>query len=216
MNKNYPATWLLILYLLAISAIYLMLRYIFENVLKSDELVIEGLKGKFSEEFINKQIEGRHRSVKAYFFTQPLGTLFRISLFALVLRFGVFIVRDKALTFRQLFCTTSLAEAVFLVAEALKVLWFRFFNTSYSLLEVVHYKPLSVISLLSADGLEFWQIFLFSNLGLFPLLYLFALSNILHRLYLDDFNEATQMVLYSVGIVFLLYFIGGTLLYMNF
>lgn len=216
MTIDFTKKTVIFTYILLLAVAFLAVRYIFENTIKSDEIVAAGLKGKFSETFIQKQLDGRHRPVKSYYFTQPLVLLIKLSFISLILLFGAFIVNIKGLSFWKLFCTAALAEVVVLGSEMLKMIWFLYFQTDYTLLEVVHFSPLSIISIMDIQHLDFWQSFLFSNTGIFPLLYMFFLSWLINKLYKIEFSMTTQMVLYSVGISYVLYLIGGTLIYMNF
>lgn len=216
MKIDFSKKRVIFIYLLLLAAAFLLMKHIFETTLITDDIFAEGLRSKFSKAFVEKQLESRHRPVKAYYFTEPLMVFVKISLISLLLMFGKFIVNIKELNFWKIFSAAALAESVFLFSEVIKTIWFLYFNTQYGLLEVVNFRPLSVISIFDIEHLEFWENFLFARAGVFPVLYMFVLAWLFNRVYRIDFNQATQVVIYSVGISYLLYLIGGTLIYMNY
>ena len=67
-------------------------------------------------------------------------------------------------------------EFVFLSIPIIKLIWFYFFQTNYTLEDIQYFYPLSALNIIGYKGLESWLIYPLQTLNVFELAYIIILS----------------------------------------
>jgi hypothetical protein len=68
------------------------------------------------------------------------------------------------------------AEFIFILVALVKIFWFLFFQTTYTLQDIQSFYPLSALNILGYKGLDAWYIYPLQTLNLFELAYWLLLS----------------------------------------
>ena len=123
----------------------------------------------------------------------PLILLIKISLIASVIYIGAFFYSKVKVTFRQLFNEIVKAEYVFLGVGVLKIIWFYFFQTNYTLEDLQYFYPLSALNIVGYKGLESWFIYPLQVLNLFELAYCLLLSYFVGKLAFTEKDKGKPM-----------------------
>ena len=123
----------------------------------------------------------------------PLILLIKTALIASVLYIGTFFYSKIKVTFKQLFDAVVKAEFVFLGVGVLKIVWFYFFQTNYTLEDLQYFYPLSALNIVGYKGLESWFIYPLQVLNLFELAYCLLLSYFVGKLAFTEKDKGKPM-----------------------
>ena len=85
------------------------------------------------------------------------------------------------------------AEFVFLGVGVLKIVWFYFFQTSYTLEDLQYFYPLSALNIVGYKGLDNWFIYPLQVLNLFELAYWLLLSYFIGKLAFTEKDKGKPM-----------------------
>lgn len=144
-------------------------------LLMTDELYYDSLVNKISYERISEMlVQGKKWRWLSYAF---LPVLLFIKILFVVICFsigGLFIKID--IGFKNFFSIVTTAEFIFLIPGIIKLLWFSFFQTNYTLQDLQFFFPLSVLSLFSPSELDPWLVYPIQLLNLFEVLYWVVLA----------------------------------------
>lgn len=106
----------------------------------------------------------------------PLLLLLKTTIVASVLYIGTFFFSKIKVTFKQLWEVAIKAEFIFLGVWFLKIIWFCFFQTNYTLEDLQYFFPLSALNIIGYQDLEAWFVYPLQTLNLFELTYWLLLS----------------------------------------
>jgi hypothetical protein len=158
-----------LLFLLLVGTVVLF------GFLNSYVLINEGLYfNNFAEQLSYEQIEemlaqGKRWEWLGYVFI-PIIYLIKLSLVAACLSVGVFVATNR-FEFRRLWGVALVAEFVFVVPIIVKILWFTFVQTDYSLKDLQFFYPLSALNFFDYKHLESWWVYPLQTLNVFEVVY---------------------------------------------
>ena len=92
------------------------------------------------------------------------------------------------------------AEAIFLLPAIIKLLWFAFVQTDYTLEELQYFYPLSLLNLFEVGELEAWWVYPFQVINVFEIGYWIVLAYALSKLLSKSFNNALGFVMSTYGV----------------
>ena len=119
--------------------------------------------------------------------------LIKVTLVGCILYIGTFFYSKAKVTFKQLFDAVIKAEFVFLLVSILKIVWFYFFQTNYTLEDLQYFYPLSALNIVGYQGLESWFIYPLQVLNLFELAYCLLLSYFVGKLAFTEKDKGKPM-----------------------
>lgn len=180
-------------------------------------LVSENLYfNSLAEQLTYEQIEGIIQKIKEWkwvgYAIIPLLVLLKLTLVASCLSIGMFFV-DNQFRFSQLFDVALKAEFIFLMPPLLKILWFLFVQTDYSLQDLQYFYPLSALNLFDYKTLDPWLVYPLQLLNVFEIMYWVVLARGISQLVEADhptvqpihFNQSFGLVASSYGLGLLLW-----------
>ena len=155
--------------------LYLIVNFALEKTLVSDDLVYEFLIGQLSYDRITKMLdEGKNWSWVSYVIF-PLTLLLKFFLIMICFSVGgLFISAENSS--KRFFSAIVNTDFVFIAPLAIKLLWFNFYQTDYSLKDLQYFSPLSVFSLFNPKEIDPWLVYPLQLLNVFELLYWFVLA----------------------------------------
>ena len=162
-----------ILFLLLSSILLVEIsKYLFDF----DKLIYSKLIDNVSNQDINLYINNlkKWRLISQLFL--PFLILIKVTIIGIILYIGTFFYSKTKVTFKQLFDAVVKAEFVFLGVGVLKIVWFYFFQTNYTLEDLQYFYPLSALNIVGYKGLDAWFIYPLQVLNLFELAYWFLLA----------------------------------------
>jgi hypothetical protein len=163
-----------LLFLLLVGTVLLF------GFLNSYVLINEGLYfNNFAEQLSYEQIEDMLAQGKKWewlgYAIIPVIYLIKLSLVAACLSVGVFFVSNQ-FEFKRLWGVALVAEFVFVVPIIVKILWFAFVQTDYSLKDLQFFYPLSALNFFDYKHLESWWVYPLQTLNVFEVLYWVVLA----------------------------------------
>lgn len=164
-----------------------------KQLLQFDELIYYSLSEKFTQRQLYNYFEIQKKWQWLSYAIIPLLLLIKTSLIASVLYIGTFFYSKAKVTFKQLFNAVVKAEFVFLGVGVLKIIWFYFFQTNYTLEDLQYFYPLSALNILGYKGLEAWFIYPLQVLNLFELAYWLLLAYFIGKLAFTEKDKGKPM-----------------------
>jgi hypothetical protein len=166
--------------------------------LTTDEVIYQSLGERLSTAQIEKMFEQRDRYFWLPYVFIPVFYLIKLSLVSICLGVGMFIFNLKP-SLRLAFSVSVKAEFVLLLPSVITIVWFYFFQASYTLEDVQNFAPLSMVGLFDANSLEPWERYPLTLLNLCELIYVLILANGIRNNFHQDFNQSLKIVLVSYG-----------------
>ena len=173
--KNIIYFFILVLFLLIIG-------FVGSIILDNEAKLIQYLNENYTTSQVNMYFETKQKWQWFSYSIIPIFLLIKISIIASILYIGTFFYSKAKVTFKQLFNAVVKAEFVFLGVGVLKIVWFYFFQTSYTLEDLQYFYPLSALNIVGYKGLEAWFIYPLQVLNLFELAYWLLLAYFIGKL----------------------------------
>ena len=101
--------------------------------------------------------------------------------------------------FKKFFSIATNAEFLFVVPAVIKLLWFSFIKTSYTLQDLQYFSPLSLVNFFNPIGLNPWLIYPLQLLNAFELLYWVVLAYQLKEVLGESFSNSLGFVAKTYG-----------------
>ena len=174
-------------------SLMLLLSYFSVIVLPINDLLYQSYSEKLTTVQIEKVFAFQEKWRWISYALVPLLLLLKISLIASVLYIGTFFYSKVKVTFKQLFDAVIKAEFVFLLVSILKIVWFYFFQTNYTLEDLQYFYPLSALNIVGYQGLESWFIYPLQVLNLFELAYWLLLAYFIGKLAFTEKDKGKPM-----------------------
>lgn len=171
-------------------------------LLMTDELYYDSLVNKISYERISEMlVQGKKWQWLSYAFL-PVLLFFKILFVVICFSIGALFLKIET-GFKRFFDIAIVAEFVFLISVILKLLWFGFIKTNYTLQDLQYFSPLSAIGLFNPTELDPWFVYPIQLLNLFEVLYWVVLAYQLKPVLNEDFSSSLGFVgrTYGVGLV---------------
>ena len=162
--------------LLILSALTIILAYISFIILPINDLIYQSYSVKLTALQIKKIFALQEKWNWLSYTIIPILLLIKSSLISSILYIGSFFYSKAKVTFKQLFNAVVKAEFIFLGVGVLKIIWFYFFQTNYTLEDLQYFYPLSALNIVGYKGIDAWFIYPLQTLNLFELAYWFLLS----------------------------------------
>ncbi len=164
-----------------------------KELLKLVQLTYNKLTETLSFNQVEKILQFQKKINNWLYLVLPLLIIFKIFLISSVLYIGTFFFSKTKVTFKQLFNAVVKAEFVFLGVGVLKIIWFYFFQTNYTLEDLQYFYPLSALNIVGYKGLEAWFIYPLQVLNLFELAYWLLLSYFVGKLAFTERDKGKPM-----------------------
>lgn len=179
--------------ILFFTTITFLIGYFSKIYLNIDTLLIESLSTRFSVEQIKEYILNKDKWEWVSYAIIPLLLLIKTLLISSVLYIGTFFYSKIKVTFKQLFNAVVKAEFIFLGVGILKIIWFYFFQTNYTLEDLQYFYPLSALNIVGYKGLDAWFVYPLQVLNLFELAYWLLLAYFIGKLAFTEKDKGKPM-----------------------
>ena len=178
---------------LSLSFLSVIIIYLTSCVLPFNDLLYQSYSEKLTTAQIEKVFALQEKWQWVSYALIPLLLLIKISLIVSVLYVGTFFYSKAKVTFKRLFNAVVNAEFVFLAVGVLKIVWFYFFETNYTLEDLQYFYPLSALNIVGYQGLEAWFIYPLQVLNLFELAYWLLLAYFIGKLAFTEKDKGKPM-----------------------
>lgn len=179
--------------LIILSILTVLFSFISVHILPVNDLLYQSYTEKLTTAQIEKVFALQEKWQWVSYAIVPVLLLLKVIVIASVLYVGTFFYSKAKVTFKQLFNAVVKAEFVFLGVGVLKIVWFYFFETNYTLEDLQYFYPLSALNILGYQGLEAWFIYPLQVLNLFELAYWLLLSYFIGKLAFTEKDKGKPM-----------------------
>ncbi len=105
----------------------------------------------------------------------PVFYAVKLCLVACCLSIGTFFINNR-FEFKKMWGVALVAEFVFIVPTILKILWFAFIQTDYTLKDLQLFYPLSLLNLFDVGSVEPWLLYPLQVFNVFEVVYWLLLA----------------------------------------
>nr|WP_271543886.1 hypothetical protein [Pelobium sp.] len=165
------------------------------TLLYTDDFYREILSLQLPDKTINSILETK----KQYsFFLYPISVVLEIIKY-LVITFLVatgLLIFGYKIKFKRILKIVVISDLILIIPSVLKILWFNFYKTNYSLQDLQLFYPLSILNLLNTNISNIW-IYPLQLLNVFEISYWIALAYGISKLINNNFDKALKIVLSS-------------------
>ena len=186
------------------TAAALLLGYISELFLVSEELVLEHYRGQFSDDLLYKMLEWKQKWRWATYTLLPLISIIKFSLISLCIYAGTYLL-NYHIRLSRIFKTVLISEFIFFVPALIKLIWFGLIQTDYTLTDLQFFMPLSILQIYDPTYVQSWLIYPLTILNAFELAYWIILSVLLGKELNKDFDNMFRLVSSSYGLCLFLW-----------
>ncbi|MBO0949530.1 hypothetical protein J2I46_13120 [Fibrella sp. HMF5405] len=169
-----------------------------QKILFSDELFFNDLSEKISYDQIQEIIQLTHNWSWISYLILPIFSLLKFTIITSCISLGFYFAFDKW-HFKPFFKVAILAEFVLLVPGLIKLLWFLFIQTDYTLNDLQLFYPLSLLNLFEPGTVEPYLLYPLQVLNLFEVAYWFALAYGVARVMNASLERGFGLVMASYG-----------------
>lgn len=178
--------------------LYWLLYFAVDKVLLDDQVYYDSLIEQFTYDKITTLLDEGKKWKWLTAALLPFILFFKISFTAGCLFTGNFFSESRH-DFSKFFSIAAKAEIIFVIPGVLKLLWFSFFDTNYTIEDVNFFTPFSLTTVFRLTELESWFLYPLSLLNLFEILYWTILAFQLNGIRNSDFTSNLGFVLKTYG-----------------
>ncbi len=193
-----------LLYFLVLSLLTLFFSYGSRVLLNVDELALNVLAESYTGEQIQEVLNIQERWNWLSYCIIPLLMLLKVSVIAVVLSIGCFFF-ERHIQYKKLFLIVTKAEFIFLFVGVFKTLWFYIFKHDYSLEDLQHFYPMSVLNLIGHKDLRPWFIYPLQVVNVFEIIYWGILAYLLGKGLQVSTDKGMTIVASSYGVGLLIW-----------
>lgn len=168
--------------------------YILLKCFNIDKIIHNILISDYNEKEIQQYFTKKDKWSFYSYFLIPILIYIKTIIVTSVIYIGTFFYSKTQLKFKSLWHLVVKSECVFLVVGVLKLVWFYFFQTNYTLEDIQYFYPLSALNIIGYKGLESWLIYPLQTLNVFELAYIIILSYQLGTLTLTNPDTGLKIV----------------------
>ncbi len=187
-------------------ALVMLLVFATNWILITDDVYYDTFGEKLSFERINEMISFTKKSRWVSYLIIPFLYLVKFFFIAVCISSGAFLLRLEV-HIKSIFRIVLFAEFIFLSLPVIKLVWFSFFETTYSIYDLQYFTPLSLLSFFERSQLEPWQIYPLGLVNVFEVAYVLTLSYLLSKIIQGDFAQSFKLVISSYGLGLLVWVI---------
>lgn len=179
-------------------------QYLFNTLIVTDDLLYDFYSETVSVERITEILSSRKNYSWPSFVIPPVFFLVKFCLIAVCFSIVALLI-GLNLEFTYLFYCATVSELVLVFPSIVKLLWFLFFQTNYTLEDIKYFSPFSVVSFFDFKDLDPLLIYPLRLLNGFEVLYWLSLAFLLKNSLKKDLLGSLSFVASSYGIALLVW-----------
>jgi hypothetical protein len=182
---------------LVISIALIILSELTKHFIHFDKLLYNSLAENLTSNQIERFFEMQNKWQWVGYLFIPVFVLLKTLIIASAVYTTVYFFNNNKTTFKSILNIILQAEFVFLLVPVLKIIWFYFFQTNYTLEDLQYFYPLSALNIIGYAGLEPWLIYPLQILNLFELAYIIYLAYLIGKLTSTHTDNGFKIIMYS-------------------
>jgi hypothetical protein len=191
-----------------------LIQAVTQNLILTDSLISEHLLTQMPYKNVVNAIELGKRWLWLNYVLIPIVYILKFALISFWILCGTIIFGFKT-KFSSMFKIVVTAEFVWLLPTLLSIIWFSFFDKTYTFEDLQYFAPLSLLSLFDASQLDSWLIFPLKSLNLFEVIYILVLALGIKKIMKKDYDSALKFTLPVYGSALVVWILFVTFLSIN-
>ncbi len=175
-NKSVRHRYNILIKCLLLSLLLILLTESTKKILNIDKLILDSLSDKLTQNQISNLYETQTNWKYLSYIFVPVILILKTTIISFILYIGIFFYSKKKISILQLWIIVINAEFIFLLMGIVKLIWFCFFQTNYTLEDFQNYYPLSAINLFNYKEMNTWFVYPLQTLNFFEFSYWLFLS----------------------------------------
>lgn len=194
----------------ALEGLNITLAFLIKHLLINKTLYYQSFSDQLSIDQINRMLDMQSKYEYWAYLLLFIFNLIKYSIIALIIQTGIFLWGFK-ISYSQLFRVVIVAEFIFLFPLIIKLVWFYFVETNYTLEELQQFYPLSILNVFYVKQISQLWFYPLQLLNVFELLYWFILALGISKVIKKDFDKSLRIVLSSylpalfIWVIFILF-----------
>ena len=184
----------------------LTLNYLLNHWIITENHVIGFLQEQMGYDRILRLLELRSSLEWITYMSLPVVYLLKFLLISLWIVSGA-VLFGYQVSFSSVFRVVLFSEIVWLVPLTILIVWFGFIHSEYTLIEVQHFAPLSLLTLVDPSAVDAWLIQPLKAINLFEIAYILILSYNFSRIMEKRFGASLQFMSAVYGSALLVWII---------
>ena len=177
-------------------------------LLDVNQLLYNSLTEQLSISKVDEMFASARKWQLAGYFIIPLVLFLKTHIIAGVLSMGAFFF-EKKLSYKKIWGIVLRAEFIFLAVILVKTFWLYGFVDSFTIEDVQSFYPLSMLSVIGAEGLEPWYLYPLQVVNIFEVIYWITLALLLDRALKESKgNTGFKIVASSYGPALIIWVVG--------
>ncbi len=198
----------------------LLFTFEFNNFIQTDSLITQNLSDKYTQEVITHSLNLRHQWAWASYIFVPIFLYITTLLIALIILLVIelYYINEsrQKVKFKDTWRIVLMAQWSALASIFVKVFWFGFYHTQYSLEELQSFSPLSLINLFDRKTLDVWLVYPIQLVNPFELVYWIILVIGIKQLLKRSWLKSFEMVFLSYGLTLIVWVVVIMFISLNF
>lgn len=149
-------------------------------LLDINSLVYDSLSQQFAHELIDDAFNEIRKWQLIGYLLIPFLLFVKTHLIAGILGIGAFLF-DKEISHKKLWRIALKAEFIFLFPAVVKLFWFYFHQTEFTLEELQTFYPLSLLNFFREGKLPLWYLYPLQTINVFEVIYVIALALLIDK-----------------------------------
>lgn len=176
-----------------ILAVTLIISYVFNEILITKDVFYNTYQDQLSFSRIDEIFDSQLKYSWIVYVFIPVWLLIKNFIVSICLQTGL-LIKSIKLSFFTTMKIALTAEIVFLLPQLLKLCWFLFIKTEFTLNDIQHFYPLSALNLFKFENLSSLLIYPFQTFNVFEILYWILLAGGIKQALDIDINKGITIV----------------------
>lgn len=212
--KNNYLHFILLVFLL------FLFTYEFNTFIQTDSIIAQNLSEKYTQEMISNYLNLRNEWTWVIYIFILVAVYVTTSLIALIILLVIelyYLDETKPnVKFKDTWRIVLCAQWTGVVVIFIKVLWFGFYHTQYTLEELQSFSPLSLINFFDRKTLDVWLVYPIQLINLFELAYWIILIIGIKKLLNRTWLKSIEMIFLSYGVALFVWIVIIMFISLNF
>ncbi|MBV5280861.1 MAG: hypothetical protein JZU53_00360 [Paludibacter sp.] len=205
---------------MSIGLLTILFSYEFNTFIQTDSIIVQNLSERYAQDIIANYLNLRHQWIWASYIFIPvalyLSTTLIASIILLVIELYYLNEMRPKIKFKDTWGIVLMAQWSTLGSIFVKVLWFGFYHTKFTMNELQSFSPLSLINLFDRKTLDVWLIYPIQLFNVFEFMYWAILVIGIKKILQKTWLKSLEIIFLSYGVALFIWVVVIMFVSLNF
>jgi hypothetical protein len=203
-SKHHILKIKLVYWFLIIICVQILLRYLSQIWIYTDDVYFDLFQNDFSREEIFDFLDRKEKYVWLNYLLQSVGTICKITLLSIILNTGLLLYKIEVEN-SYLLNSLILCEFIFFIPKIETLIWFGFFEQSFSISDIDNFHVGSIFNIIGSEDIDSFLRYPLSFINLFQFFYILLLTYCVSLLVNISYDQSFKIVLLTYGSALLIW-----------